>query len=70
MIKLIRRKPIFVVKESEGAKMFKYKNSFTVYALDIPIEIETDLSQDELDRLCEGMYSDEEIRRFECTGSF
>lgn len=65
-----KRKPIICCKDSEEAKMFKYKNCFVGWALNIPIDFMTDLNREQFNGLLDGKYSGQQIERFERYGMF
>ena len=58
------------IKDSDNNCGFKYKNTFTAYALNIPLECETDLSIKEFENFLDGKYTGKQIKRFEMTGRF
>ena len=62
------RKPIMQFKGSDSG--FKYKNVFTAYALNVPLEFETDLSKMQFNRFLDGKYNRMQIEKFEMTGRF
>lgn len=64
-----QRKPI-IHPLGEPTK-FSYKNIKTVYLMgDIPVQVRTDLDQTQLDRMCDGYYTPDEVENFERTGKF
>ena len=65
---MLMRKPI--IQEKGNGHCFKYRNCFVAYALNVPIEFETDLSRWEFNRFLDGKYNRKQIERFEMTGRF
>ena len=64
------RKPIMQIKGTDNYCGFKYKNTFTAYAIGIPLECETDLSWQEFENFLDGKYTGKQIKKFEMTGRF
>lgn len=61
------KKPIIMMGESQ----FKYKYIRTAYLMgDIPIQIQTDLKQQDFEKFIDGYFTQEQVDRFELTGSF
>jgi len=56
------RKLIMQIKGTDSN--FKYKNTFTAYALSIPFECETDLSWQEFENFLDGKYTGKQIIKF------
>lgn len=63
----MNKKPII---QAKGTGNYRYKNCFAAYTLNIPIEFETDLSEEQFAKLIDGGLTGEDIEIFETIGSF
>jgi hypothetical protein len=60
-------KPIMQVERTHG---YKYKYCHSGYAAGVEIKFDTDLTYREFEKLLNGEYTGEQIRKFEICGKF
>ena len=67
---MLFRKPIICAENSIELNFLSYRNCFTAYILDVPVNFYTDLNYKQFAHFLDYGYSLDKINKFELTGKF